>query len=770
MLTYVWLLLPMLAQAAHHIPRHHARRSSLKPHEDASSTASSMVWPTDTGPAVLSDPISPCKRVFLATKSTQDQNGESEKRVPAELAYECLNSIPFNQSAAAALMESMRPYLDWHSTTSYVKDPPEKYAKYIQPPYNFWSAFDAVEANVAHGAYDSEYDFGWDLYQITLPAHDGHFNFIPDVVVGLFHFGRTTAIVSVSEDGKDLPLVYAYADILESYAGNSSFEPSHIVQIDGRDTTDFLLDWSDYGSLQDKDALWNDLFYSLAQVSLGAEGAGPGMFAQNRLVYPGATTTLTFANGTNVTDENFARFSMDMSHIESGADMYQEFLSQSPEAYRKATDISKMPEELPYLREDHEMTSSQRHTQTVPAIGYPSPIFRQKQNMNGGYFLEGPGFEDVAVLTAASFGGRRDAQKINTDFIAAAVAANKTKLIVDVSANPGGFILQGYDLFKQLFPSIHPFGGSQLRAHETIDIVGRLFSELDPSDQLTWNYRNELDSDDQRFSSWEQKYGPHPQGPGNDTYTSLTRWDLQSPRIPNHSGGIWITGYGKLSNVTSQPFRAQDIVLVTDGTCSSTCAIFSEFLRQEAGVKSISLGGCPSLNDMQSVGGTKGVMLGPWYNIFATVQGAVLMSLTQAHQQDLNHTALAEYSYLPLARGRGSVNLRNGIRRNDNEKTPYQFLYEPAECKVFYTKQMVMDQSVVWKTVADTVWGEGNACVAGDDSFSNKQGNLTAESGERRHKMWDVRHDFNIEEAWKGLKVETNMNWFGGSGDCVMIR
>jgi hypothetical protein len=36
--------------------------------------------------------------------------------------------------------------------------------------------------------------------------------------------------------------------------------------------------------------------------------------------------------------------------------------------------------------------------------------------------------------------------------------------------------------------------------------------------------------------------------------------------------------------------------------------------------------------------------------------------------------------------------------------------------------------------------------------------------------MWDVRHDFDIEEAWQGLKVETNMDWFGGSGDCVMVR
>jgi len=44
--------------------------------------------------------------------------------VPAELAYECLNSIPFNQSAASALLDSIEPYLSWQTTLEYVKDPP----------------------------------------------------------------------------------------------------------------------------------------------------------------------------------------------------------------------------------------------------------------------------------------------------------------------------------------------------------------------------------------------------------------------------------------------------------------------------------------------------------------------------------------------------------------------------------------------------------------------------------------------------------------------
>ncbi|KAI4749508.1 hypothetical protein E4T50_00243 [Aureobasidium sp. EXF-12298] len=698
MLAYLWLLLPMLAQAAHRDPRGHASRWNLTPREYASSTASSMAWPTK--PATPSRPHSPCKRVFLTAQPSNDSSDEPGFRVPAKLAYECLNSIPFNQSAAAVLLQSMRPYLEWQSTTSYVKDPPEK------PPYDFWSAFEAVEANIAHGAYDSEYDFGWDLSQTAQQVHDGHFAYTPDVVGSLFSFGRTTPLVSVSKDGRELPLVYVYADILESYAGNSSFKPSHIVQIDGTDTTDFLIDWSQYETQQDKDALWNTLFYSSAQVSLGGMGTGTGSFTGNglsRFVYPGPTTTLTFANGSNVTNENFARVLADLDGIDDGMDMYQKFLIPDSRAYRNALDVLYHKENqtgdnqynndsrVPYHKKStrppyvDEVLSSQRHTLTTPAIGYPSPIIRQKQNMIGGYFLEEPGFEDVAVLTVASFytvGPTRakDFQDINSDFIAAALAANKTKLIIDVSANGGGLGLQCLDLFKQLFPSIEPYGASRVRAHETIDELGKLLSTpVNDSDyhMLFWNYHTELDSDNRPFSSWKQKYGPHPQGPGNDTFTSLVRWNFNSTDMRDYYAGLELSGYGGRSNITSQPFQSQNIVLVTDGYCASACAHFSEYLHQEAGVQTIALGGRPSNNPMQSVGGTKGAQVYQLTEVFQIFEAAALLS-DPVLQQHLNKTVFAQYSYLPLRRGAGAVNFRDGIRRNDDGQTPYHFLYEPC--------------------------------------------------------------------------------------------
>ena len=67
--------------------------------------------------------------------------------------------------------------------------------------------------------------------------------------------------------------------------------------------------------------------------------------------------------------------------------------------------------------------------------------------MNSGYFLKGDDYDDVAVLSVPSFVGETTDelpfQSVNTYLINEAVAKGKKKLIVDVSANGGGTILQG---------------------------------------------------------------------------------------------------------------------------------------------------------------------------------------------------------------------------------------------------------------------------------------------------------------------------------------
>lgn len=661
-----------------------------------------------------------------------------------------------------------------------------QFAEKVQGPYDFWETLDDIKEKVEDDAYDSEYAFGFDLYRATQKAHDGHFTFVPDSVGSIFTFGRTTPLVSVSEDGQSLPIIFAYEDILAASFGNASFVPSPITQIDGCNVTDFLLEWSQYGSLQDKDALWNNLFYIPAQVSLGSSGTGTGTFSgggRGRWVYPGPSTTFLFQNGTSATHENFARVLVDFDNITTGADIYQQYFAVEEEAKYNALDLILQPSASATSVASSATASSASRTASTPAPGYPTPVVRQSNNLNGGYFIHEPGFEDVAVLTVPSFVSLDTAeiefQNVNSEFIAAALAANKTKLIIDVSANAGGTILQGYDLFKQLFPSILPYGGTRFRAHEAFNLLGQEYSEiashyprnLSQNDTIVevessaWNYRTDLDVNYKPFTSWAEKYGPHQHGPDDDEFTSIIRWNLSDVLTPLNSGGIVISGYGNRSNVTVQPFKAENIVLIYDGYCASTCTIFSELMRQQGGVKTIALGGRPNYNEIQGVGGVKGTNDYPWSYILSSVQTAFSFA-NETHREHLNDTVLGEYTQLPLYRSSSTpvVNSRDGIREGDETGTPLQFVYETTDCRIFYTPAMVVDQSAVWRSVADTVWGQGNACVAGSNAFyGNKQ--KRAVPVKSMHRM---RMDMDIGEAWKGLEVRTGDNIVLG-GDSVML-
>jgi hypothetical protein len=94
--------------------------------------------------------------------------------------------------------------------------------------------------------------------------------------------------------------------------------------------------------------------------------------------------------------------------------------------------------------------------------------------------LSDPAYSSVAVLSVPSFVGlfteESSFQDTASKFIAAAVAAGKTKLVIDVSANGGGTILQAYNLFKNLFPCLEPYGATRFRAHKAFNIMGETVS------------------------------------------------------------------------------------------------------------------------------------------------------------------------------------------------------------------------------------------------------------------------------------------------------
>lgn len=727
--------------------------------------------------------------------------------VPASLAYDCLMSAPLNKTAAIELIDSMKPYLTWQSTQSYLKNPPAEYAEKVQPAVDLFKGLDDLAAKVNADDFFGEYEFGWALYTLILSAHDGHLVYVPDSVGAIVTWGRPISLVSISEDGKKLPVPFVYQDILAASFPNSTYTPSAVLKINGEDAATYLEKISQYGSLQDRDALYNNVMYSLPQIQLGSTGASTGMFSgggRGRWVYPGPETKIEYANGTTKTYENFARVLVSFRGVENGTALSDRYflyasgasdhaMAMAADAKDKSriqaanmnvdgpTDDTSVNQNVHIAAADDAAATTTARARATPAPGYPTPVAYQRNNLIAGYYLEGEGYDDVAVLSVPSFVSSSYAelefQRIGTQFILGAKADGKKKLIIDLSANGGGTILQGYDMFKQLFPSLLPYGGTRFRAHETLDLLGQKFSYLSegfPRDpeivqenytmadivSSVFNYRTDTDVDYKPFTSWAEKFGPHANE--YDNFTSIIRWNMSDPLNVLNSGGIEISGYGNRSNFTDQPFESTNIVLLYDGYCASTCAIFSELMRQQGNVSSIVLGGRPQYAEQQSVGGVKGFNNFNW----AAIQQWVYEAYEYANpdeQAKYNASYQANYaSYIPFNRAATdpNVNVRDGLREGDAAGTPLQFTYEPADCRIFYTAEMTLDMTAVWKAAADSKWSDNKHCVASSAGYKRSD-----QLSRRAQVPRMAKRDSSFEES---LKLFTDVTAIRFDGDAFM--
>jgi hypothetical protein len=374
------------------------------------------------------------------------------------------------------------------------------------------------------------------------------------------------------------------------------------------------------------------------------------------------------------------------------------------------------------------IASAKEEPETVHAIapsGYPDPVISTGDSIVSGYYLNGEGFEDVAVISLLSFESASpvEFQTVAEDFFAAAKVAGKTKLVIDLSANGGGYILQGYDLYRQLFPDIVQEDYTRVRENDQLLAIAKIFSGSIPDDydpntapeeiiadyEVFFDYRYDYNLTEQPFSTFEDKFTPHVfQG---DDYTNIIRWNLNDPLTTSNASwgfGTDITGYGSRTNFT-QPFAAENIIMLYDGYCASTCTLFSEFMRLQGGVKSIAMGGRPNTNPIQAVGGIKGAQ----YYDFGTILYYAQYAMEQTNDTELLNT-LSVLSQLPIDRSTSSgVNLRDTILPgNLNDGLPAQFVVEEADCRLFYTLPMITDVTELWKGAAAAAWGGGN-CVAG---------------------------------------------------------
>lgn len=136
-------------------------------------------------------------------------------------------------------------------------------------------------------------------------------------------------------------------------------------------------------------------------------------------------------------------------------------------------------------------------------------------------------------------------------------------------------------------------------------------------------------------------------------------------------------------------------------------------MHHQAGVRTVVAGGRPSHGPMQSPAGTRGASVYPNYQLDNDIE--------LAKEQDPSLGSRLPDRTLDYYLSYASVNLRDQVRQDDRERTPLQFLYQPADCRIFYTPQTWYNFTNLWNYAADATWQNTALCVLNSTSKSMQQ-------------------------------------------------
>ncbi|KAI9687704.1 MAG: hypothetical protein M1822_001783 [Bathelium mastoideum] len=640
-----------------------------------------------------------------------------------QLSFDCLKSSTIDTGLAGTFLDEYEKYLDFQTTLSYLKSPPPGYP---YAPTDLIGGIQDIKQKLLSGGVQSQYDFEGAFVQLISSAHDGHLN-PTTCLAGAVTFRRDVNLVSISADGVALPKIFVLESAITAKLNASALKlsQSNVVEINGEDVIQFL-EKDALQTLSDPDSSFNGEMWNFGQELNNGSPLGSFTSPKFQTIYPGKNTTLTFANGTTQIFKTLASVTAnDWSRdIIDGASLFRYFCVDAIQSQQQPTNTTTQQPATP-------TSTADPHLPTLP--GYPYVPVTKDPNYNlAGYFLNGTAHTDVAVLHIGSFAEGQSGlsaeqaksfQRTTRQFLAAAKVARKTKIIIDLTGNGGGNILTSYDLFARFFPSIEPYDTTRLRAKTASQLFIQALGEtknksIQTTESSDWNFRTSLNQELQPFSSFNGSNGLLPAVLNNgDKFTALTRVDLNSSFGDIMTDFIVPYGFGNNNSTGPQPFETNQIVILTDGVCASSCSIFTEFMTRQAGVKTVVIGGRPRRQHIQAIGGTKGAQAETFDTLRDVSQEIMGANVLQGQSLALASATFPGINPMPFIAqsdlAKIQLNLRDNIAQDDPSATPLQFIFEPADCRIFYTAQSVTQPKYVWEHVADVMWGN-KSCAVGD--------------------------------------------------------
>jgi hypothetical protein len=146
-----------------------------------------------------------------------------------------------------------------------------------------------------------------------------------------------------------------------------------------------------------------------------------------------------------------------------------------------------------------------------------------------------------------------------------------------------------------------------------------------------------------------------------------------------------------------------------------------EMMHHEAGVRTVVVGGRPEIGPMQAPAGTRG----------ALSYDSVSLDLDIGNAETINTTTTG---YLPdraedqaVWISTASFNMRDQVRNGEN--IPLQFVYEAADCRIFYTFNTIYNYANLWQYAANAIWSNPGLCVQGSTGYATTSGTASNTQG-----------------------------------------
>jgi hypothetical protein len=367
-----------------------------------------------------------------------------------------------------------------------------------------------------------------------------------------------------------------------------------------------------------------------------------------------------------------------------------------------------------------------------------------------GYFPTDKNLADTAVLAVPTFETSGDGLPSNQiknfaleaqNFVDRAIAAGKSKIIIDVTGNGGGIIDSGFGLLSVFFPNMTIFSATRFRSvPATQFIVETATRTTDPEAIGFFDgfVVPKLVKPDQKstFSNVGDFLGPFYETdvPSTALVAGNNFIDTDSTTAP-----INIFGKGGQLNGTAPPFKPENIVIVssycsfsefspptntsrqlTDGICASTCTIFINHMSPY-GVRVVASGGRARPGPMQAIGGVKGSQTLTFDTISNYYEGAnqLVQNATKAKKPLFTDKEYAVFKdaipitldEFPIRLTTGQINFRNAFAPF-NDELPTHYIYQPADFRLFYTPQALSLPETLWVNTANAVWGNGGSAFS----------------------------------------------------------